>query len=88
LNLPTQQPQQPKIVIVSNRGPFSFAIKDGKTVATRGDGGLVTAITSVARQYDVLWISCALSRGDTQWLASVGNETQTIEEMQIRLTIT
>ncbi|HEY8597869.1 MAG TPA: trehalose-6-phosphate synthase, partial [Thermomicrobiales bacterium] len=78
--------QQPKIVIVSNRGPFSFAVKDGETVATRGDGGLVTAITSVARQYDVLWISCALGKGDTQWLHSVGNETQTLEDMQIRLT--
>jgi trehalose 6-phosphate synthase len=82
---PTQS-QQPKIVIVSNRGPFSFAIKDGETVATRGDGGLVTAITSVARQYDVLWISCALGKGDTQWLSRVGNETQTLDDMEIRLT--
>jgi len=88
LNPAQQSPpdQQPKIVIVSNRGPFSFAIKDGETVARRGDGGLVTAITSVASQYDVLWISCALGKGDTQWLTSVGNGTQTLEDMQIRLT--
>src|SRR3954468_3343167 len=75
-----------KIVIVSNRGPFSFSLKDGETVAKRGDGGLVTAISSVAREYDVLWISCALSRSDAQWLARVGDGGQTVEEMQIRLT--
>jgi trehalose 6-phosphate synthase len=75
-----------KIVIVSNRGPFSFSLKDGETVAKRGDGGLVTAISSVAREYDILWISCALSRSDAQWLTRVGDGVQTVEEMQIRLT--
>jgi trehalose 6-phosphate synthase len=76
-----------KIVIVSNRGPFSFSVKDGETVAKRGDGGLVTAISSVASQYDVLWISCALGRSDAQWIARVGDGVQAIGEMQIRLTV-
>lgn len=80
-------PHHAKIVIVSNRGPFSFSVKDGETIAKRGDGGLVTAISSVAREYDVLWISCALSRSDAQWLGRVGEGVQTVEDMQIRLTI-
>lgn len=77
--------QQPKIVIVSNRGPFSFSVVNGEPKAKRGDGGLVTAITSVVQNYDILWVSCALSRGDRQWLAEVGPQTQTIDDMQIRL---
>lgn len=79
-----EQAQQ-KIVIVSNRGPFSFVIKDGEATTTRGDGGLVTAISSVAQRYDVLWISCALGKGDLHWLASVGDGVQRLEGMQIRL---
>ncbi|MGN6755077.1 MAG: hypothetical protein ACTHMJ_01680, partial [Thermomicrobiales bacterium] len=74
-----------RIVIVSNRGPFSFSIKDGTPVAKRGAGGLVTAISSVARQHDILWISCALGRGDLQWLHHVGGTMQTVEDMQIRM---
>ncbi len=74
-----------KIVIVSNRGPYSFASKDGETIATRGDGGLVTAISSVAERYEVLWISCALGKGDLQWLASVGDGVQEFGNMRIRL---
>jgi trehalose 6-phosphate synthase len=74
-----------RIVIVSNRGPFSFSLKDGVPVAKRGAGGLVTAISSVARQHDILWISCALGRGDLQWLHHVGGAVQTVEDMQIRM---
>ncbi len=80
-------PDPVKIVIVSNRGPFSFSLKENETVAKRGEGGLVTAISSVASRYDVLWISCALSRGDAQWLGRVGAGVQTIEEMRISLTL-
>lgn len=74
-----------KIVIVSNRGPYSFAVRDGETVATRGDGGLVTAISSVAERYEVLWISCALGKGDLQWVAGVGDAVQELGDMRIRL---
>jgi trehalose 6-phosphate synthase len=82
-----ETPTDPKIVIVSNRGPFSFSVKDGETVARRGEGGLVTAISGVAREHDVLWISCALSRGDATWLARVGGGVQTVDDMQIRLVV-
>jgi trehalose 6-phosphate synthase len=76
-----------QIVLVSNRGPFSFSFVDGEPLVRRGAGGLVTAIGGVARAHDVLWISCALGRGDAQWLAQVGGGVQTVEGMRIRLTV-
>ena len=73
------------IIIVSNRGPFTFSVRDGEPHAERGSGGLVTAISAVARQYDILWISCALSRGDRDWLQHSGEGVHTVEDMKIRL---
>lgn len=79
------QASTPHIVIVSNRGPFTLGVRDGQTVARRGAGGLVTAIGSVARQRPITWISCALGKGDRDWLAAVGPGVQQVEEMRIRL---
>ena len=73
------------IIIVSNRGPFTFSVRDGAPIAERGSGGLVTAISAVARQYDILWISCALSSGDRDWLHHSGEGVHTVEDMKIRL---
>jgi trehalose 6-phosphate synthase len=73
------------ILIVSNRGPFSFSIRDGQPHAVRGSGGLVTAITAIARQHDVLWISCALSKGDREWLKLRGDGIHHVEDMSLRL---
>ena len=79
------QPAAPHIVIVSNRGPFTLGVRDGQTVARRGAGGLVTAISSVARQHPITWISCALGKGDRDWLAATGGAVQQVEDMRIRL---
>jgi len=73
------------IVVVSNRGPFSFSVKDGVMTTQRGSGGLVTAISSVARQHNVLWLSCALGKGDREWLQQHSNTIQTEQDMKIRL---
>ncbi len=75
------------IVVISNRGPFSFTRRDGELKARKGSGGLVTAISAVARDYDILWISCALSKGDREWLAQEGDGIHEVEGMKIRLTI-
>jgi trehalose 6-phosphate synthase len=82
---PTNQPLH--IIIVSNRGPFTFSVREGEPVAERGSGGLVTAISAVARQYEILWISCALSGGDRDWLKLSGDGVHTVEDMKIRLVI-
>jgi trehalose 6-phosphate synthase len=77
------------IVIVSNRGPFSFTQRESDPQSgfdvQRGSGGLVTAISAVASQYDLLWISCALGKGDKAWLQSVGNRVAEVDNMKIRL---
>lgn len=73
------------IIIVSNRGPFTFTVRDGAIHAARGAGGLVTAISAIARHHEILWISCAMSAGDREWVERMGDQPQTIEDMQIRL---
>lgn len=52
------------IVIASNRGPVSFDEVDGELVATRGAGGLVSALGPLVRGTDTTWIAAALSDGD------------------------
>ncbi len=73
------------IVIVSNRGPFSFTVQDGVPAYTRGDGGLVTAISSIAQNYDIVWISHALCEGDSQWLGLTGPGIHIVDNMKICL---
>jgi trehalose 6-phosphate synthase len=82
----TQTSDKPlHIIIVSNRGPLTFSMLEGEPMAERGSGGLVTAISAVARQYDILWISCALSKGDREWMAHMGDGVHIVEDMKIRL---
>jgi trehalose 6-phosphate synthase len=54
-----------KLIVVSNRGPVSFA-RDahGHRVARRGGGGLVTALRSLVSHHDVTWIASAMSGED------------------------
>jgi trehalose 6-phosphate synthase len=54
-----------KLIIVSNRGPVSFARDaDGNRVARRGGGGLVTALRSLVSHHDVTWIASAMTDED------------------------
>src|SRR4051812_4705044 len=57
-----------QLVLVSNRGPASFSRDDdtGKITATRGGGGLVTALTGLVHHRDALWISSAMGDEDTE----------------------
>jgi len=54
-----------KLIVVSNRGPVSFA-RDalGERVARRGGGGLVTALRSLVSHHDVTWIASAMTDED------------------------
>lgn len=56
--------EKPSVIIASNRGAFAFDIKDGEITASRGAGGLVTALSTAMRGYDSVWISAAISAGD------------------------
>lgn len=57
-------PHRP-LVVVSNRGPVTFALDaQGRPVGTRGAGGLVSGLGPLVRDTDALWIAAALSDGD------------------------
>src|SRR6476469_9733824 len=57
-----------QLVLVSNRGPASFTRDEetGEITATRGGGGLVTALTGLVHHRDALWISSAMGELDTE----------------------
>jgi trehalose 6-phosphate synthase len=49
------------LILVSNRGPVTF-LPDGEI--KRGTGGLVTALTGLARHRELLWIASAMTPED------------------------
>ncbi len=53
--------EQPRLVLVSNRGPVTFEA-DGSV--QRGGGGLVTALSGLASHREVIWIASAMSEHD------------------------
>src|SRR5256885_9419894 len=54
-----------KLIVVSNRGPVTFARDaDGQRIARRGGGGLVTALRSLVAHHDVTWVASAMSEED------------------------
>ena len=54
-----------KLIVVSNRGPATYARDaEGERIARRGGGGLVTALRSLVRRHDVTWIASAMSEED------------------------
>ncbi len=82
----TQSNNNPLLIIVSNRGPFSFsAKKDGSFNISRGAGGLVTALFSLAEQQDIIWFASALSRGDKLWVKKNGDRAVDVQGIQLRL---
>ncbi|MFL5778539.1 MAG: trehalose-6-phosphate synthase [Chloroflexota bacterium] len=56
-----------RLFVVSNRGPITFEMdrrtSDGLT-ASRGSGGLVTALAEVGRFAPITWVAAAASPGD------------------------
>ena len=64
-----------KLIVVSNRGPASFVRdEEGKRVARRGGGGLVTALGSLVAHHDVTWIASAMSDEDRAVAGEAGGE--------------
>jgi trehalose 6-phosphate synthase len=57
-----------QVIIASNRGPITFQLdENGKLSYQRGSGGLVTALTGLARQVTATWISCVMTEEDKRW---------------------
>lgn len=77
---------KPLIVVVSNRGPFSFRKRaDGSFRVERGAGGLVTALGALAEQHDVLWVAAAMDKDDRSWVDAQPDEPQQVEGISLRL---
>ncbi|MEV0203114.1 trehalose-6-phosphate synthase [Nonomuraea sp. NPDC050691] len=53
------------VLVASNRGPVSFTVDDdGELTMKRGGGGLVSGLSGVTKDHNVLWVCAALSDGD------------------------
>jgi trehalose 6-phosphate synthase len=64
-----------KLIVVSNRGPVSFARdENGDRVARRGGGGLATALRGFVAHHDVTWIASAMSEEDRVVAGERGGE--------------
>ncbi len=54
-----------QVLIASNRGPVSFTQgDDGQLSAKRGGGGMVSGLSTVTEDADMLWVCAALSDAD------------------------
>jgi trehalose 6-phosphate synthase len=68
------------LIVVSNRGPVSYARgPSGERIARRGGGGLVTALRSLVLHHDVTWIASAMS--DEDRVASTDNNGGAFDEV-------
>jgi trehalose 6-phosphate synthase len=63
-----QKPDAPRpLIIASNRGPVTFSRRTGGSFdARKGSGGVVTAVSAVARERQPIWIAAAMTDGDRQ----------------------
>jgi trehalose 6-phosphate synthase len=68
------------LILVSNRGPATFGRDDdGELRATRGGGGLVTALQGLVEHRDATWIASAMSEEDVEVSRSHGGRNFTID---------
>ena len=53
------------LIIASNRGPVTFTLEeDGSVSSRKGSGGVVTAVSAIARDRQPIWIAAAMTEGD------------------------
>src|SRR5262245_51992227 len=53
------------LVVASNRGPVSFTMnQEGKFSTRKGSGGVVTAVSAIARDRQPIWVAAAMTEGD------------------------
>jgi trehalose 6-phosphate synthase len=53
------------LIVASNRGPVTFTReRDGRFSSRKGSGGVVTAVSSIARDRQPIWVACPMGEGD------------------------
>ena len=53
------------LIIASNRGPVTFTQEsDGSFTTRKGSGGVVTAVSALARDRQPIWVAAAMNDGD------------------------
>src|SRR5687768_9012248 len=54
-----------RLIIASNRGPVEYELDpSGELIERRGSGGVVTALSAIARYMPLTWISATMTDGD------------------------
>ncbi len=61
-----------KLIVVSNRGPVTYARHSGERIARIGGGGLVTALRGLVAHHDVTWVASAMTEEDRAVVAEAG----------------
>jgi len=53
------------LIVASNRGPVTFTREpSGNYTSRKGSGGVVTAVTGIARDVEPIWVACPMTLGD------------------------
>jgi len=68
-----------RLIVVSNRGPITFdwdPDQPGRLMASRGSGGLVTALGELGRHAPVTWVAAAMTPADRTAAAALGGITR------------
>ncbi|MFE9372722.1 trehalose-6-phosphate synthase [Streptomyces sp. NPDC006711] len=61
----TSPPAQ--VLVASNRGPVSYALKeDGSLESRRGGGGVVSGLSAIGSDVESVWVCAALGEGDRE----------------------
>jgi trehalose 6-phosphate synthase len=69
-------------VLVSNRGPLSFHMEDGKPVAGKAGGGVAGTLAPLVLGTDATWVASAMGPADRQ---AVSDGLMTAEGLRIEL---
>ncbi len=78
-------------IFVSNRGPIEFSMSAYGLSASRGSGGVVTALTAASNQFeDVTWISLAMTDDDRIAAEALGKNIwfPDLSKANLRLVVT
>src|SRR3982750_1612906 len=71
---------QTPLVLVSNRGPATFARGEtGELEPSRGGGGLVTALKGLVHHRDAVWVASAMTGEDAEVAERHGGSSFEVE---------